>query len=83
MMVAPINIILNYVLVWGPEPIRLGFIGAPIATAASFNLVSLASVIYGVYFAPRTAWHPFSRRIFSKLGLLVHLGFAGVGTCDP
>jgi MATE family multidrug resistance protein len=77
--VAPINVLLNILLVWGPEPIRLGFIGAPIATSVSYNLVSITSVIYGVFFVERTAWHPLSRRSFSSLGLLVQLGLAGVG----
>ncbi|OCH87072.1 MATE efflux family protein [Obba rivulosa] len=77
--VAPINAVLNYLLVWGPEPIRLGFIGAPIATAISFNLISIASIIYGVFFVPHTAWHPLSRRSFTSLGVLVQLGLAGVG----
>jgi MATE family multidrug resistance protein len=57
----------------------LGFIGAPIATSVSYNLVSITSVIYGVFFVERTAWHPLSRRSFSSLGLLVQLGLAGVG----
>ncbi|KAG1743727.1 MATE efflux family protein [Suillus paluster] len=77
--VAPINVFLNYLLVWGPEPIRLGFIGAPIATSVSYNLVSVASVIYGVFFVEKTAWHPLSRRCFTSLGLLVQLGLGGVG----
>lgn len=77
--VAPINVLLNYLLVWGPEPIRLGFIGAPIATSVSYNLVSITSVIYGVFFVERTAWHPLSRRSFTSLGLLVQLGLGGVG----
>lgn len=77
--IAPINALLNYILVWGPKPIALGFIGAPIATAISFNLVSLVSIAYGVWFVPRTAWHPLSRRSFTNLGLLVQLGLAGVG----
>ncbi|KAH9924207.1 MATE efflux family protein [Fomitopsis serialis] len=79
MVIAPINAALNYVLVWGPEPVRLGFIGAPIATAVSFNLISLASIAYGIFCVPRTAWHPLSRRCFTSLGVLVHLGLAGVG----
>lgn len=29
---------LNWLLVWGPKPIRLGFVGAPLATAISFNM---------------------------------------------
>ncbi|KAF5380192.1 hypothetical protein D9615_006162 [Tricholomella constricta] len=78
-IVAPLNVILNYVLVWGPQQIRLGFIGAPIATAFSFNLVSLMSIIYGVIYVPRTAWYPLSRRMFTSLGVLVQLGLAGVG----
>jgi len=79
LVIAPINAVLNYLLVWGPEPIRLGFIGAPIATAISFNLISVASVVYGIFFVPKTAWHPLSRRCFTSLGVLVHLGLAGVG----
>ncbi|PPR06453.1 hypothetical protein CVT24_002614 [Panaeolus cyanescens] len=80
-VVAPINAILNYTLVWGPEPIRLGFIGAPIATAFSFNLISFLSLIYGLFYAPTTAWHPLSRRMFDPSGLLIvaKLGLSGVG----
>ncbi|KAK0202739.1 MATE efflux family protein [Desarmillaria ectypa] len=78
-IVAPINALLNYILVWGPEPIRLGFIGAPISTAISFNLVSLLSVLYGIFFVPKTAWHPICRRSFTSLGVLVNLGLGGVG----
>ncbi|KAK0446870.1 MATE efflux family protein [Armillaria borealis] len=78
-IVAPINALLNYILVWGPEPIRLGFIGAPIATAVSFNLVALLSTLYGVFFVPKTAWHPICRRSFTSLGVLVNLGLGGVG----
>ncbi|KAI0284705.1 MATE efflux family protein [Russula aff. rugulosa BPL654] len=79
LVVAPINAILNYLLVWGPEPIALGFIGAPLATAISFNLISISSIIYGIFFVPTTAWHPISRRSFTSLGVLVRLGLGGVG----
>ncbi|KAG5634975.1 hypothetical protein H0H81_000164 [Sphagnurus paluster] len=78
-IVAPINVVLNYLLVWGPSQIRLGFIGAPIATAISFNLVSILSIAYGIIYVPRTAWYPLSRRMFTSLGVLVQLGLAGVG----
>ncbi|KAG6830205.1 hypothetical protein H0H87_008884 [Tephrocybe sp. NHM501043] len=66
--------------VWGPEAIRLGFIGAPIATTASFYLIAIISYIHGAYLLPRTAWHPLSMKMFSDLGLLVRLGLSGVGT---
>ncbi|PIL27343.1 transporter [Ganoderma sinense ZZ0214-1] len=77
--VAPVNALLNYLLVWGPESLRLGFIGAPIATAISFNLISILSIVYGLFFVPKTAWHPLSMRCFTSLGVLVQLGLSGVG----
>lgn len=66
-------------IVWGPDSLRLGFIGAPIATALSMNLISIASLAYGVFFVPSTAWHPFTMRIFTNLGVVVRLGLAGTG----
>ncbi|KAJ6556154.1 mate-domain-containing protein [Mycena capillaripes] len=85
MIVAPINALLNWLLVFGPKQIRLGYIGAPIATAVSFNLVSLLSIAYGIFFLPawnrlhqKSAWHPVCRRSFQNLGILFHLGIAGV-----
>ncbi|KAL0574625.1 ethionine resistance protein, partial [Marasmius crinis-equi] len=77
--VAPINALLNYLFVWGPEVIRLGFIGAPIATATSYYLISISYVIYGAYFAPKKAWHPITMSMFKDLWLIVKLGLAGVG----
>ncbi|PPQ95399.1 hypothetical protein CVT26_008245 [Gymnopilus dilepis] len=79
MVVAPINVLLNWLLVWGPEPFGLGFIGAPIATAISFNLISISSVLCGVFLAPHTAWHPISRRMLTGFRILVNLGLSGVG----
>lgn len=39
LVVAPFNIVLNYVLVWGPIPaVRIGFAGSPLATGISYNL---------------------------------------------
>ena len=66
------------IVVWGPSAIRLGFIGAPIATAISFNLISIGTCIYAVRWAPRDAWYPLGMASFRNLGVLVHLGLAGV-----
>ncbi|GLB43702.1 putative multidrug oligosaccharidyl-lipid polysaccharide flippase [Lyophyllum shimeji] len=79
MIVAPINVLLNYLLVWGPKSTRLGFIGAPIASSLSFTFISILSIIYGRYLAPKTAWHPISSKMFSNLGLLLRLGLGGIG----
>ncbi|KAJ3495861.1 hypothetical protein NLJ89_g10567 [Agrocybe chaxingu] len=86
-IVAPTNALLNYLLVWGPSSIRLGFIGAPIATAISFNLIALLSIAYGVLYTPPTAWSPIAltrdslKKIFSlkALSVLTQLGLSGVG----
>ncbi|KAG8746247.1 hypothetical protein FRC10_005496 [Ceratobasidium sp. 414] len=76
--VAPTNVALNYLLVWGPEPIRLGFIGAPIATSISISLMSFLYIIYAL-FTPRTAWHPISSKSFARLPKLFGMGLVGVG----
>ncbi|KAG6845594.1 hypothetical protein H0H87_007273 [Tephrocybe sp. NHM501043] len=78
-IVAPFNLILNYLLVWGPESIRLGFIGAPISTSISFTLTSALSIVYGIFFAPQKTWHPITMAMFSNLGPLTQLGLAGIG----
>ncbi|KAG6812521.1 hypothetical protein H0H92_002412 [Tricholoma furcatifolium] len=75
---APVNILLTYLLVWGPDPIRIGFIGAPIASSLSTWLISLVAFIHGAYLVPKTAWHPLSMSMFSNLGLLVRLGLSGI-----
>ena len=92
--VAPINCLTNYILgqwfvtwsspswnflVWGPESIRLGFIGAPVATVVSYYLISIVSLIYGRYLVPQTAWQPLSTKMFHDLGILARLGSSGVG----
>lgn len=77
-IVAPLNALLNYMLVWGPKSIRLGFIGAPLATACSFNAAALISIGYASFFAPKTAWGGFDRKeAFRKLGTITSLGLAG------
>jgi len=72
----------DFTTVWGPDPVRLGFIGAPIAIAISYNLIAILTAIYAVVYAPKAAWHPLSRRMFFNLGVLVRLGLSGVGASD-
>ena len=73
------SIVIDNSLVLGPRPIRLGFIGAPIASATSLILISLLSLFCGVYYSSRKAWHPISTRMFSNVGLVARLGLSGVG----
>lgn len=81
MIAAPVNVILNYLLVWGPDPIRIGFVGAPLATAVSMNCMFLVSVLYSIYFAPHDAWGGFTWDIFHGLGINIRLGLAGTAMC--
>ncbi|KIJ61489.1 hypothetical protein HYDPIDRAFT_169720 [Hydnomerulius pinastri MD-312] len=74
--IAPINVFLNWFFV---HPLGLSFPGAPLATALSFNLVSVSSLIYAYFFVPRTAWTPLSAEVWKGWGVLARLGVAGVG----
>ncbi|MBW0507608.1 hypothetical protein O181_047323 [Austropuccinia psidii MF-1] len=77
LFVAPLNALLSYLLVWGPQSIRLGFIGAPIATATSFNLMGLLSLLYCILLAPHSTWPGFTFVIFQDLGLNFKFGLSG------
>ncbi|BGP19486.1 hypothetical protein JCM10213_006306 [Rhodosporidiobolus nylandii] len=76
---APVNLLLNYLLIWGPvDALRLGFLGAPVATAVSIWLMFVVLVVYSILRAPREAWGGFGPEAFEDLGLNVKLGLAGV-----
>ncbi|KAG8718652.1 hypothetical protein FRC08_004747 [Ceratobasidium sp. 394] len=76
---APANLFFNWLLVWGPPPFRLGFIGAPIASSLSFTLMAIISVLYTYLYVPRAAWHPIGRHSVQGLGKLFRLGLEGTG----
>lgn len=77
---APINVALNYLLVLGPvDSLRLGFVGAPIASCVSINLMFVTMLVYSILRAPRHAWGGWTPEIMSGLGLNLRLGLAGVG----
>lgn len=76
MVTAVFNAFLNWLFVY---PLGLSFRGAPLATAISFNIVALASIFYGYFFVPRTAWLPIGPGVWQGWGLLGRLGIAGIG----
>ncbi|KAL4073506.1 MATE efflux family protein [Scleroderma citrinum] len=75
-VVAPLNAFLNWFFVYS---LGFSFRGAPIATALSFNIVSLASILYAYFFVPRAAWIPIGRGVWQGWGVLGRLGIAGIG----
>ncbi|EGV63061.1 hypothetical protein CANTEDRAFT_106835 [Yamadazyma tenuis ATCC 10573] len=58
MIVAPINILLNYLLVWSPT-YGLGYIGAPIAVSIVYWLMTLLMIGYIVFVDGRKCWNGF------------------------
>ncbi|CAE6397622.1 unnamed protein product [Rhizoctonia solani] len=77
--VAVVNALLNWLLVWGPAPFRLGFIGAPIASSISFDLMALAYIIHAYFINSPEAWHPINHLCFQELGKLFKLGLSSTG----
>ncbi|WVW84771.1 hypothetical protein I302_106806 [Kwoniella bestiolae CBS 10118] len=76
--VAPTNLLMNYLFVWGPDFCRLGFVGGALATGMSYNLAFIASSLWVVFYGPREAFHPIKlKHCFSKLGTVTSLGLAG------
>lgn len=79
LVIAPLNAVLCWLLVWGPEPVNLGFIGAPIASSISFNLMALISLGCARWAIPQTASHPIGWQSVQELGKLFRLGLYGTG----
>ncbi|OCF54823.1 MATE family multidrug resistance protein [Kwoniella mangroviensis CBS 10435] len=76
--VAPTNLLMNYLFVWGPDFCRLGFVGGALATGMSYNLAFITSLLWIVFYGPREAFHPVKlKHCFSKLGTVTSLGLAG------
>jgi MATE family multidrug resistance protein len=73
---SPVNAILNWLFVWGPEQFRFGFIGAPLASVISMWLMFFLGVTQ-CYIAPRVAWDGWTPLAFTGLLPIINLGLAG------
>lgn len=78
---APINVILNYVLVWNSS-IGLGFVGAPIAVVITDYLMAILSVLYVKYIDGIQCWHGWSKEALQNWSYMAHLAVAGVITIE-
>ncbi|PWN32367.1 MATE efflux family protein [Meira miltonrushii] len=76
LVASPINAMLNWLFVWGPPTIRIGFIGAPLASVISMWLMFILGLLQ-CYIAPRIAWDGWSRLAFTGLKPIFQLGLAG------
>ncbi|KAM0280449.1 hypothetical protein ACHAQH_004028 [Verticillium albo-atrum] len=73
--VAPINVFINWFLVWH---MGFGFIGAPIASTITQNLLPLFLFLYVRFVDGSQCWGGFSRRAFSNWGAMIWLALPGM-----
>ncbi|CAG8677649.1 23003_t:CDS:2 [Dentiscutata erythropus] len=74
----PINIFLNYVLIWGP--LSLGYIGAPIATTIIHWLMLLLTFLYIKYIDGYDVWGGWSHSSFKDWSSFTRLALPGMLT---
>ncbi|KAG2224850.1 hypothetical protein INT45_008032 [Circinella minor] len=73
---SPLNFLINYALVH-VESVRLGFIGAPIATSLSYWLMFILLVLYTWKVNGREAWGGWSMDAFRNWGPFLRLAIPG------
>lgn len=77
LLASPLNFGLNYVLVHC-EPIRLGFIGAPLATSISYWLMLILLLLYIKHVRGSEAWGGWSRDAFKDWWPFMRLAIPGI-----
>ncbi|KAI0392971.1 MATE efflux family protein [Xylariaceae sp. FL0594] len=75
LIAAPINVLLNWMLVWHFE---LGFIGAPIAVAFTQTLMPILLALYVKFVAGSQCWGGLTGRAFKNWGPMVRLAIPGM-----
>lgn len=81
-LAAPINALLQYVLVWHPD-FSLGFAGAPLAMSISYWLLFIQMICYVKWGKSRHSWHGFSWQAFQHWGPMISLAIPGcLMTCS-
>jgi MATE family multidrug resistance protein len=72
---APINAVMNYLLVWR---VGLGFVGAPIAVAITDNMLPLVLFLYVYFIDGKQCWGGFSRNAFKNWIPMIKLALPGL-----
>ncbi|KAI0014425.1 multidrug and toxin extrusion protein [Xylariaceae sp. FL0662B] len=75
LIAAPINILVNWLLVWY---FRWGFIGAPIAVAVTQTLMPLLLLSYVYFIDGSQCWGGFSTRALTNWGPMIWLALPGM-----
>lgn len=75
LIAAPINAVVNWLLVWHFE---LGFVGAPIAVAFTQNLMPVLLMLYVVFVNGSQCWGGLSKRSLTNWGPMIRLAIPGM-----
>ncbi|KAI0387856.1 multidrug and toxin extrusion protein [Hypomontagnella monticulosa] len=75
LIAAPVNVFINWLLVWHFE---WGFIGAPIAVAITQTLMPLLLLSYVIFVDGSQCWGGFTRRALTNWGPMVWLALPGM-----
>jgi multidrug resistance protein, MATE family len=74
LVLAPLNVVLNWFFVWH---VGLGFIGAPLAVAVTDTLLPLGLLVYVRFVGGGECWGGISSEVLSNWGPMVRLGISG------
>lgn len=74
---APINIFLNYWLVWN-KTLGLGFHGAPLAVAITDWLLAILLFVYVILVDGKQCWNGFTWKVLYQWGPLIELAIPGL-----
>ncbi|RCI09508.1 hypothetical protein L249_4087 [Ophiocordyceps polyrhachis-furcata BCC 54312] len=72
---APLNILINWLLVWKAG---LGFIGAPIAVVITENLLPVLLILYVIFIDGSQCWGGFSKRALTNWWPMIKLALPGM-----
>ncbi|PHH81340.1 hypothetical protein CDD82_1001 [Ophiocordyceps australis] len=75
LIAAPINVLINWLLVWH---LGLGFIGAPIAVAITETLLPILLVLYVKFIDGSQCWGGFSKRALTNWWVMIRLALPGM-----
>jgi multidrug resistance protein, MATE family len=73
-VVAPLNVLVSWLLVW---KLRMGFLGAPIAAALTNNLCPLLLFLYVLFIDGRECWNGVTVKAFRNWGTMIKLALPG------
>ncbi|PHH59338.1 hypothetical protein CDD81_3366 [Ophiocordyceps australis] len=75
LVAAPINILINWLLVWR---LGLGFVGAPIAVAITETLLPILLILYVKFIDGSQCWGGFSKRALTNWWVMIRLALPGM-----